>query len=373
MKIKYLYLDDEDIADTESIPKLLESENKELQIVIKNPLSFANQIKKFRGNSIDGLILDLRLDLITNNGEKAEYRAMTLAQEIRVRATEGTLPDFPIVLCSTDSRLKKFYNKNLTGQDLFDIKYLKDEDMLNESKRVSNELVSLGKGYKLISKFRSQTRSSSLSNFFSLRENDLKLIDERLLTHSFGTNAQLPTHEYANFILKEIILKQSVLIDENVLLARLGVSSESKGIGSLLGILSKFSYSGPFHEAWPRWWWPLINNWWYSLFKNMKGIALLTAKERVETINRKLKLQLKPAVPIQKQYGSKFWTVCQFYNKPLDPFDGLILDLGYEPLPWQDASYLSLKAALDPKSKLRAFNISSTDKIRFQEYKKLDK
>jgi hypothetical protein len=371
MPIHYLYLDDEIIEDTQSIADLLNAENSSLRIKVNNPLSFPKQMQQFKNLKIDGLILDLRLDQRKNNDEKAEYRASTLAQEIRTRATEGLIPSFPIVICSTDTKLKRSYEKTIVGQDLFDSKYLKNEEMIDESKKVADELVSLAQGYKQLNRIKGKKKSIVLSDFFGLSDEQLQLIDNRLIKHSFGTSLQLPLYEYGRFILKEMILKPGILLDEITLLGRLGVSPKSPDLSKLLLKLKPFKYNGPFNEAWPRWWWPLVNNWWYGLKEGTPGLATINAGKRVEVLNKITKLKLVEEKPIEKTYSSKFGTVCQFYQKPLDSFDGLLLDMGYEPFPWQDSLYISLKASVDPKIKAKNFTISSLDKQRFEDFKKL--
>jgi len=158
-----------------------------------------------------------------------------------------------------------------------------------------------------------------------------------------------------------------------LLLARLGVAESSRNLNKLMSLLNKFKYKGPFNEAWERWWWPLVNNWWYNLGEGIPGLATLNASERVQILNEKIKLKLSPAKAIDKTYSTKFWTICQLYESPLDAFDGLLLDMGYEPLSWQESSYVSLKAAVDPKLKAKPISISTIDKQRFEDFKKLAK
>jgi hypothetical protein len=371
MPVHYLYLDDESIEDTQSIADLLKSENKGLKISVANPLTFAKQIQIFKDLDIDGLILDLRLDQIKNNNEKAEYRASTLAQEIRTRSAEGLLSSFPIVICSTDSKLKKSYDKAIVGQDLFDVKYLKNEEMIDNSKKVADELVSLANGYRLLNQIKKQKKTVGLPDFFLLSEVEIQLLDQRLVKHFFGTNLQLPLYEYARFILKEMIIKPGVLVDEVTLLGKLGVSNKSKDLNKLLEKVSKFKYKGPFHDGWERWWWPLVNHWWYTLNKGIPGLANLNSKDRVEILSKYTGLKLTEEKPISANYSTKFGTVCQFYRRPLDSFDGLLIDTGFEVLPWQDSSYVSLKAAADPKFRTRHFSISATEKQRLDNYKRL--
>jgi hypothetical protein len=370
MKIKYLYLDDEDPTETKNIADLLEAENESIKIETATPLTFSKQMANLKSRKIDGLILDLRLDVVTNNNEKAEYRALTLATEIRTRVTEGSLNDFPIIICSTDTKLRKSYNKNIVGHDLFDLKYLKSEDMIEDSERVAEELYSIASGYKDINKIKTKYRIPTLANYLHITPKDIFLIDERFLKHSFGTAGILPTYEYARFILKEVILKQGLLVGENVLLARFGIDVESRDKALFLEtIMKSFKYKGPFNEAWPRWWWPLANNWWYKNFMGLSNLASLNAKERVEQLVKKTKLKLSPADAIRQDYSTRFWTVCQLYNKPLDSIDGFLIEQSFEPYPWQENSYISMAGSTDIDAKAQGLAINSIDKNRFTDYK----
>lgn len=368
--MKYLYLDDEDIHQTQDIIELLMSECDDLEVVWAEPKSFGEEIKRLKSEEYDGLILDLRLDQKSD----AEYRAFTLAQEVRTRATEGSMKDIPIVVCSTDKKLKLSYNKDSSGQDLFDRKYLKTDDLVDDSETVARELVSLAKGYDKIRKIRSEIKGNSsqrLDKFLNLKDTEAKHLDSRFLNYFGSTRGHLPIHEYSRFILREVILTNGLLVDEMVLSARLGVSNNSDDYDSLIGKLNKFKYKGPFSDNWDRWWWPLLNNWINE--KTKQNLSFLDATERVELLKQLTKLdKLISAKPIDKNYSNKFWTICELYNKPLDPFiDGVILEDIDEPLPWQEKRYISLKASIDLDSKVLGLIPDEVEKERIKAYKKM--
>lgn len=53
---------------------------------------------------------------------------------------------------------------------------------------------------------------------------------------------------------------------------------------------------------------------------------LLTAKERLEIIKKKTSIKnLIAAEPIKPKYHTRFYTICEYSKKPLDPIDGVIL------------------------------------------------
>ncbi|WP_412561412.1 hypothetical protein [Winogradskyella sp. MIT101101] len=368
--MKYLYLDDEDVQQTKDIIELLMSECEDLEVKWAEPKSFGDEIKRLKSEEYDGLIFDLRLDQKSD----AEYRAFTLAQEIRTRATEGSMKDIPIVVCSTDRKLKESYNKDSSGQDLFDRKYLKTDDLVENSEVVAKELFSLAKGYIAIRNTRSGFKGNSaqkLDEFLSLKASEVEFLDSRFLDYFGNQRGHLPIHEYARFFLKELILKPGILIDEKILCARLGVSEDSEDYASLIDKFKTYKYKGPFSDCWERWWWPLLNNWFKE--KTKENLSFLNAAERVEFIKKMTKLdKLIPAKPLERSYSTKYWTICQLYKKPLDPYlDGVILEDNDDPLPWQEKKYMSLKASIDLNSKVLGLNPDPVEKERIKTYKKL--
>lgn len=365
MSIKYLYLDDELEELTRHIPELLSSENEELEIDLELPKSFREEIQRLRSSEYDGLILDLRLDVKS----EAEYRAFTLAQELRTRATEGTLTDIPIVVCSTDAKLKKSYNKDGTGHDLFDSKYLKEEDLVDNSELVANELVAFAKGYKHIADIKAKMGGSGpqLKQIFQLSAEELRPLDVRLTEYFGEVTGRLPVHEYARFVLREMILTPGPLVDKKVLAARLGLKVDSPGFDELIERrLNQFKYKGPFHEGWDRWWWHLVDQWWRKTCKS--NLAFLDAQERINQLASAINIDaLHVAEPITSGYSTKFWTICALYQLPLDPIDSIRVETKNEPLPWQDNLSMSVKAALDVESKANNLFPHQLEKERVKE------
>ncbi|WP_439879707.1 hypothetical protein ACSX1A_11015 [Pontibacter sp. MBLB2868] len=350
MKIKYLYLDDENSNQTNSFAEILERSREDLEIKMRPPLPFSEEMAKLKAdiNDVNGLLLDLRLDMVTNDQKKAEYRALTLAQEIRTRVTEGSLKAVPIVLCSTDDRLNKSYKKDETGHDLFDKRYLKGE-FIDNRKTISDQLVSLAKGYEMIRVIKSsiRNRKNELHQFFDLPKEKLMSLDVRLLNYFGSTDGKMPEHEYARLILKEMIEVPGVLIDEYFLAARLGVDQSSEDWPSLRDkFLKNCKYTGPFNEAWPRWWMHLVSEWWFSLKNCPANLSYLNASEKVDFLKSATNLKgLITQTGYKDNYSSRFWTICKALNVPIDPVDGLMVD-GRSPQPWQEKEYISIDAAV---------------------------
>ena len=284
------------------------------------------------------MILDFRLD------ELVDYKAQNLATELRSLMAEAKVRDFPIVLWSISQKFARSYDKDLTSHDLFDL--VIDKDNLHPSVKVAEaalQLVSLAKGFELVA---NQSRGT---DFWKLL---LKIPKNGLLDPRIGQNLDTslrksPTHLIARFILKRIVQHPGPLIDKRTLCARLGIEEGSLK-GKLLEKLNQLAaYKGPFSEAWPRWWWSVVEKWCRKLDTNRSSVLSLTATERVEQLRKAGYKGVQAAPPMVAGYSTRFTTVCQHLRQPLDAIDGFMLKAdGLES--WQDRLYVSRKVVLRP-------------------------
>lgn len=380
MATNYLYLDDEKPEAVRPFLRELKRYSENLEIEHHPPLSYHNQLPWLARETFDGLILDLRLDQFANwqegsEGDKAEYRATTLAQELRTRATERQgVFEVPIVLWSTDERLKASYTRDDTSHDLFDLKCVKSDisDDADKAKAIAGQLTSLALGYQEIVKVRSRKkgRGSQLHRFLGF-EKLPKFLDARILSYFDGRPTPLPAHEYARFILRDLLSAPGPLISEQVLAARLGIDKEASEDWSKLKarVGKQASYSGPFQEGWPRWWAPLVEAWWRGLSKDVPPLRLTPAANRVEQLRKWTRLKgLVSAKPIGVDYSESYWTICQVTQQPLDPRDGLILNQKDAKI-WQEKLYVSLKAELTGKRREQGLILDPLESSRLERLK----
>ncbi|MFA6055087.1 MAG: hypothetical protein WC769_06925 [Thermodesulfovibrionales bacterium] len=372
--IRYLCIDDEgsDVINP-IMSNLKDTSNEDLDIIHKRPQGFNVQIEEIQDRMnqqvYDGLILDLRLDMFKNpEGEKANYRAFTLAQEIRSRVTEGKLFDFPIVLCAMHARMRKSYTTDDTSHNLYDAVYEK-ETIPDNASEIATELISLVKGYKTIKK----QIESGRPPFYKIICPD-GVADNTLNSSILGIfEKKRPLHEYARFILNELLRVPGPLIDETTLAARLGIDIEqSSGWKKLRDLLPrKTAYRGAFSDGWQRWWSIYIEEWWRKLKFNPGPLSRVPANDRVDCIKKATKIKnIVKADPIEQGYSNRFWTICLGYHKPLDPVDGFLLEEAGERRPWQDKAYISIKAALERKDGLK---INRLEQDRLREIKRAKK
>jgi hypothetical protein len=364
----FLYLDD----DSERVSGTIQGfEQKDfLQIVHNQPQSsWEKQLDfiktKENENSLDGLILDLRLDDYPNQEQgKADFRGTSLAQEIRTRQKESSLKEFPIILFSGNEKVKNSLESS--GQDLFDL-CLEKENMSDTSYiPFRNKFNALADGYKEIAKVHNDLKL--------LLNVETTLIDERFI-FELENLSSTPIHSISRFLIYEFIEKQGILVNEQVLAARLGIDIEnSQDWATVKESLSVTKYTGVFGEGWQRWWMPLVEKWWEETVKADTYLRSTSATERVELIKNVLQLEnLIPASKIDKADSEDFWTVCKGYNRPLDPVDGLIIE-GQEKLyPWQEPEYVSVDAALKRKNVDKWKKVAKIEEDHLKELQKIYK
>jgi hypothetical protein len=344
MEIHFLYIDDDKVQTSKEKVQGFEQQGRLTIVPNQHKGTWEEQLKfiEENENSMNGLILDLRLDDFPNEETKyANFRGTSLAQEIRTRQKETTLISFPIVLFSANDKLEQSLENS--GEDLFDICIDKSKINANSFDIYTPQLISLAEGYKFLSKNKDVAK---------ILDVDTSIIDERFVSELSQLLGK-PIHIISQFIIYELIKKQGLLINEQTLAARLGIDVEnSPDWDKVKNSLASAKYNGVFSEGWQRWWMPLIEIWWKDNIKTNTYLRSTPAIERVMLIKGTLQLDnIQFAQKIDKADSEEFWTVCNGYGKPLDPVDGLIIE-GQEKLyPWQEPEYVSVDAALKSKNK----------------------
>lgn len=351
-KASYIYIDD--FADN-SVMAIKDGlgDTETIGVDFFQVADFKNMISEFEGQlkKYDGIILDLRLD--GNVEIDVKFTASGLAQELRNRsaANEG-IKDVPIILCSTDKKIREYYNRDHTSHDLFDYRFVKDASPNWE--KIASKLQSLANGYEELKRFK--------GNLNEILSRDITSLDTRVLGKFIDNESEFPIHEYSQHFLKEVIRKPGPLIQEKLFASRLGIDIENSTDWS--NLISKFfadeKYKGVFSDAWNRWWMDLIQ----IKFKSLTGkrLASLNAEQRVKAIIGATKLRsLISAKPIEKSVSTNFWTLCEHYKRPLDPLEGYRIHYTKDPKPWQDQMYLSFEAAAERRGLKQGLKVHHDD------------
>lgn len=241
----------------------------------------------------DILLVDYRLD---ENQELFDsinsYRAGALAQHIREQCKDGVVKqDFPIVLISTEKKIKRYFLPERSAKDLFDEWYFK-EKIPNEIDRVRRELVGLVNGYESVRLFREGKQA--LARLLDLKEQENFVISDNALDLDLDTNS--PIHELARYFLHKIVKPNGLLLSQNELLSRLALPPDDTDYSAVWNSLDQagIRYSGIFSDGWRRWWSHRFEPW---AFDVLGGSATgIPGDERVRLLNKRLGTDFQPAI-----------------------------------------------------------------------------
>jgi len=215
-KPRYLYIDDENGSSEDSTLNGF-NDTKIIEVNRFNLSDFRDfgSLKKeleraCKNNEFDGLIIDLRLD---GAGEdRTEFNATAITSELRSISARGDIRSFPIVLCSTEEKIKQTYDSDKTSHDLFDYKLSKSNTEPNWIK-ISTKLKSLADGYNWI-------QSSNRAPTEIIGVSKLEKVDERIVEKFL--NFSVP-YDFTHFVITNFFHQTNPLINERILAARLGV------------------------------------------------------------------------------------------------------------------------------------------------------
>lgn len=368
MPINYTVIEDEDQSAVRPVLDLLAKKAPALRFAVIKPAPFDEQVKQLVAKIPDGILLDLRLDQKPGeSGRRVQYRAVSLAQELRTRMAEGVLTGFPIALWSIASKFKRSYRPDSTSHDLFDAVYDKSPD---DPSQVASQLVALAEGYRMLRDCADSALTGALETVLSLEDEEFDKFDPRI-GQQFATRQKYPSYQYARFILAELFGGPGPLIDEDYLAARLGVDAPaSKDWALVIERLKKKGacFSGPFSSGWSRWWMHRVSAWWATL--SDEELRRLCAEARVDVLKKKLGLaHLVAAVPIEPGYGTTFWAVCRATSRAIEPADGVQIQEEFRPS-WREPQFVSLSAVLSREANQAGISIHPSERPRIREIRR---
>ncbi len=355
--ITYIYIDD-DIENAKRLSLQFMRKNELNCIPQKNIANFGNQLLVLRESSYSGLILDLRLgDKMDNSGMYAPYHGTALAQQIRTCQKEGTLKSFPVILFSANNNLQKSMEN--FDYNLFDYCISKDD----------NEETSIIEDYQL--------KLIAIANAYEKLESRLSLnmlgIDDSYLDERFVSEVDIlskqPKNVIVKFLITQVLEKQGVLINEDVLFARLGIdkiSTPKNDIKIIKDKLSEIKYNGILSDGWERWWAPKLEKLWEEKIDKETYLRSVSASDRVAKFSTLFNMKGLPVQnKIKMAHSDRFWTVCKDSNKPLDPIDGFLIQGQDAFYPWQEKEYVSMYYAKYSENKDVWIDVAPIEKDRY--------
>lgn len=359
--VKYLYLDDE---NEDAVKAIIDGLNDTGKVLVER-LAFSAQdtfeslsekLKSKIKQGISGILMDLCLN---GGGDSSlKFTASPITQHLRsIMATPGEIAQIPIVLCSTDDRLKATYDADKTSHDLYDYKFTKAEIAWE---KVATKMVSIANGYKKMG-----SQPNSLEEL--LGRKDISELDDRIFERFAETRNIFP-YEFLNFIIKDIFQHPGALIKESVLAARLGVDIKSCEMAweKLKEILApKIQYRGILSNGWTRYWTDRMDLFFREI-SDGQIMQALTAEERVRILKEKTGISdLRTAKPTRFSSSSYFNTICEALKAPLDSMEGYEVYESYELKPWQEPKFISFEAIAS--GKYTHIPLKSGEQTRFRE------
>lgn len=326
---KYLYIDDESVN---SIEPLINGFNRSERILVERmPLDKNEKIEdiyqKLRDLQYDGIIVDLML-----NGSgpfRIACNSNSIVQYVRDLAERNEHKFCPVVLCSTDEQLQKQLHNGYTSSDLYDHHFSKDFSLSYDYE--AKVLESLAEGYDKI------TKENDVNE---LLKRDISHLDTRPFEPFIG--GKIDVKQFADFILKDLFIYSGLLIPEEILCARLGISKN----GSYKEVLSLFAsakYIGVFKEVGDFYWSDIVCEIFHRIFH--VNLASLDAEEKTTLLEKHLRNHTLEEAPLAPYNRSKrFWTICVITHECLDPMEGYRMKERTILKPWQEPHFVSFNA-----------------------------
>ncbi|NRF37599.1 hypothetical protein [Pedobacter foliorum] len=332
MAYKILYIEDQATESRES-----DLANLGFDVCTFDPSSDISEILQQIQTDTNALILDYRL---TAGKKYACFDAPTIAQTLRSKHSHDAnkKTEIPIILMSNEEIITDYYN-DFSSQDLFDFTLTKKAFTDNQPK-FAHKLKSFICGYKKI-----KADNFDIIKILGLQDEDEELIHPNIKVKLYQYNENI--FEYSSLIFDDIIRSIGMVIGEDLLSARLGISKKSEDWEKVKESLSTTKYTGILSEVYPRWWMVKINKWWEEVVNSKIPLRRLDADERVEVIKQGLSLSnLEPVEKTKYSESTNFWTICKHSNAPIDPFDGIEL-FKKDYYPWQEKEFISIDSALN--------------------------
>lgn len=285
--MKGIYIDDQPI-DVKALAKRLSGHGIEVEIMApeEDLLALAGRIIEARPSVV---LLDYRLDqYAVDAASSVRYRAAPLAQQLRDGGDRASNVEFPIVLISSEEKIRNLFRPEKTAHDLFDWKLIKNK-VAAKADHSSKILYGLASGYQ-----RLEACSGDYSGvqLFGIDDSLDYLIDHQELNIAMQ-EAEYP-HIAARYLLTFIIRRQGLLIDRNHLHAVLGIlPPEAMAVQALDTWLADCKYQGVFAECRDLWWLELVSEKFRSDFA--LSTNKLIAADRCEKLKEYLRIELEPA------------------------------------------------------------------------------
>ncbi|AZV76950.1 hypothetical protein EBB79_02930 [Parasedimentitalea marina] len=284
MSFSGFFIDDN---ETENVYAKTMSTKGALKLAYEAPEQVSRHAKSVFARKPDLLVLDFRLDEDSDLDPNETYKGSVLAQQVRDCSTATPEHDFPIVLVSSEDKIREQFAPDLTSHDLFDKVYSKEE--VNDRRdEIRVELLSLCDGYQIL------RRSVGSYDLFKLTKLDAE--EDYILDHQeleLAIRRASAPHQIASIFLNQLIGQTGLLLDVDEACARLGVAQSERDEVEIYLDECGARYSGLFSNGWPRFWAHRLDQISGEVFgQRATGVP---ADQRAAKLSEVLKRELQPA------------------------------------------------------------------------------
>ncbi|MGZ3215093.1 hypothetical protein [Paracoccus sp. T5] len=274
--------------DTEAVYAEQMSSRGKLCLKHERPRPVSKHSKDIFAKHPDILVLDFRLDLDLGDMEPNEaYKGSAMAQQLRDLAISEPQHDFPIVLVSSEQKIREQFVPDRTSHDLFDMVCPKEE-VQNNRAIVRQRLIGLCVGYK---RLRESAGAFNLSELAQISDDEDYAIDFQDLRQAMA-RAGAP-HLVSALFLNNLIGRSGPLIGIEDACARLGVDKGAAPAVSKILQERELAYNGLFSEGWTRFWAHRLDDFSRSVFGG-KATGIPSG-ERAKRISEAFNCELPPA------------------------------------------------------------------------------
>lgn len=283
-------------------------------------------------DSIDGLILDLKLD--GGGVDSTKFTATSLAQWISSYVIMAQKAAKPVVLLSNDLQCANF-KADITSHDLFDIVLERSGGL--DWKGFAWMLNVLAEDYELLN----NSKEKDLSNFLQY-----DAIDKgSTYLAPFLEPATFNVSQFASFVLNDLLKHPGLLISSDLLAARFGVDIKKSGScweGFKKKYLGVAQYRGVFGRITECYWSKKAQEVFIEISKGKSAISMTTS-QRVAILKENLgdAKELVPYEPTDKDISTYCWSIDEVTRQPLDSSEGYMIQEEGGLKSWQEPRFLS--------------------------------
>lgn len=347
---KWLFVDDDPSAA--AYRDAFAEASSPLEIVVVLP-SVGRKLL-LTGANPKGVLMDVEL-----SGEAGEHgTGLGLAQDIRALQKSGG-PEYPVVRFANILPIQRNVSGDPASDDLFDDKISKAE-VGKRRDEFARRIIGARTVYEGMFAF--EKGKLDFQKLFNVGELGIEELLHPGLLARLADGLSYATHVAAGTFIRSFLRPPGLLIDRDLLIARLGIRPEraEERWDQIAAFTAGFAYTGLGHEASPRWWARGLELAWMSLKSADSPLPSTPLGERAAVLSKELGVKLTALEMPPISPGDRPWRPCHLSGEqnppvflPVDPKYGVRLTPRADLAQWVDPIYASVGMALRNKEDQR--------------------